>query len=251
MSRPARSRAGRAFLDGTPSWLGSQYCMRAAQAQSGRSKKLNPAQRCSSAFNASSQLPRGSAGISVIRSVGTGAGTGLAEAWPWKGASPRRVGMPRGRFSRGAGWRGDVGGADSCSGAWRVLPGRHRHAPVPDPVGAARAAAAAARAGGRRAGALRIGRAPVHDQQHQRAVDRQGVKHGQRGPAHALAGDGGVFAAKQAAPAHQRGARRADQPPRQAPDHAGRTGNCALTWAASNSRRARFSSSRRWASAGA
>ena len=231
MGRPARPRAvhGRAghSLTVPHPWLGSQYCLRAAQAQSGRSKKLKPAQRCSSAFNASSQLSRGSAGISVIRRVGTGAGAGAGWGVTVAGVSVSGVsacGARAGASTVGVdGVAADAGGAGSRSDAWRGSSGALSACSCPRPGSGCRgcsgnrtglAADAPVRSGGC---------APVHDQQHERAVDRQGIERGERGPAHAPAGDGrGVLAAKQAAPAYQRGPGRADQPPGQAPERAGR-----------------------------
>ena len=213
MGRPARPRAvhGRAghSLTVPHPWLGSQYCLRAAQAQSGRSKKLKPAQRCSSAFNASSQLSRGSAGISVIRRVGTGAGAGAGWGVTVAGVSVSGVsacGARAGASTVGVdGVAADAGGAGSRPTRGGVLPGRCRHVPVPGLAAAAGAVAATARGWRPTRRCAPVG-VLQYDQQHERAVDRQGIERGERGPAHAPAGDGrGVLAAKQAAPAYQRG----------------------------------------------
>ena len=231
MGRPARPRAvhGRAghSLTVPHPWLGSQYCLRAAQAQSGRSKKLKPAQRCSSAFNASSQLSRGSAGISVIRRVGTGAGAGAGWGVTVAGVSVSGVsacGARAGASTVGVdGVAADAGGAGSRSDAWRGSSGALSACSCPRPGSGCGAVAATARGWRPTRRCAPGGCAPVHDQQHERAVDRQGIERGERGPAHAPAGDGrGVLAAKQAAPAYQRGPGRADQPPGQAPERAGR-----------------------------
>ena len=195
MGRPARPRAvhGRAghSLTVPHPWLGSQYCLRAAQAQSGRSKKL-PAQRCSSAFNASSQLSRGSAGISVIRRVGTGAGAGRLGRDRGRGLSLRRVGMARAPVHRLwvlMAWRRTRAAPARAPTRGGVLPGRCRHVPVPGLAAAAGAVAATAR-GWRPTRRCAPNGVLQYDQQHERAVDRQGIERGERGPAHAPAGDG-------------------------------------------------------------
>lgn len=53
-------------------WFGSQNCLRASQAQSGRSKKPSSAQRANSPCKVSTQAKGFTAGISVMRSVDFG-----------------------------------------------------------------------------------------------------------------------------------------------------------------------------------
>lgn len=54
-------------------WFGSQNCLRASQAQSGRSKKPSSAQRANSPCKVSTQAKGLTAGISVMRNVDFGA----------------------------------------------------------------------------------------------------------------------------------------------------------------------------------
>lgn len=92
---------------------GSQYCLRAAQAQSGRSKKPSVAQRANSLFSSPTQASGSCAGISVTRKVDRGpeagasavcsAGRGAVACSWWVGAAD-------------CGWLGACSGATSGVG---------------------------------------------------------------------------------------------------------------------------------------